>query len=95
MHLRIVQATSLPSKKDLQFFDSQQRVSPPRKSVVLRLSDVDTAEERGLVPGQNWAGYAGRKLLRQKRDTLSEATVTLRTVVTFVTWLIPRTEFLV
>ena len=30
-----------------------------------------------------------------QRDTLSEATVTLRTVVTFVTWLISRTEFLV
>jgi len=30
-----------------------------------------------------------------ERDTLSEATVTLRTVVTFVTWLISRTEFLV
>ena len=30
-----------------------------------------------------------------KRDTLSEATVTIRTVVTFVTWLISRTEFLV
>jgi len=29
-----------------------------------------------------------------QRDTLSEATVTLRTVVTFVTWLISRTEFL-
>ena len=31
----------------------------------------------------------------RERDTLSEATVTLRTVVTFVTCLIPRTEFLV
>ena len=30
-----------------------------------------------------------------KWDTLSEATVTFRTVVTFVTWLISRTEFLV
>ena len=30
-----------------------------------------------------------------KRDTLSEATVTIRTVVTFVTCLISRTEFLV
>jgi len=30
-----------------------------------------------------------------ERDTISEATVTLRTVVTFVTWLISRTEFLV
>jgi len=30
-----------------------------------------------------------------ERDTLSEVTVTLRTVVTFVTWLISRTEFLV
>jgi len=30
-----------------------------------------------------------------QRDTLSEATVTLRTVVTFVTWLISRSEFLV
>jgi len=32
---------------------------------------------------------------RFKRDTLSEATVTLRTVVTFVTCMISRTEFLV
>jgi len=30
-----------------------------------------------------------------QRDTLSEVTVTLRTVVTFVTWLISRTEFLI
>jgi len=30
-----------------------------------------------------------------QRDTLSEAVVSLRTVVTFVTWLISRTEFLV
>ena len=28
-----------------------------------------------------------------KRDTLSEAMVSLRTVVTFVSWLISRTEF--
>jgi len=28
-----------------------------------------------------------------ERDTLSEAVVSLRTVVTFVTWLISRTEF--
>jgi len=28
-----------------------------------------------------------------ERDTLSEAAVSLRTVVTFVTWLISRTEF--
>ena len=28
-----------------------------------------------------------------ERDTLSEAVVLLRTVVTFVTWLISRTEF--
>ena len=39
--------------------------------------------------GKNW-----EKKWKQ-RDTLSEATVTLRTVVTFVTWLISRTEFLV
>ena len=32
---------------------------------------------------------------RKQRDTLSEAAVTLRTVVTFVTCLISRTEFLV
>ena len=30
-----------------------------------------------------------------ERDNLSEATEALRTVVTFVTWLISRTEFLV
>jgi len=30
---------------------------------------------------------------RNKRDTLSEAVVSLRTVVTFVTWLISTTEF--
>jgi len=30
-----------------------------------------------------------------ERDTLSEAAVSSRTVVTFVTWLIFRTEFLV
>ena len=28
-----------------------------------------------------------------ERDTLSEAVVSLRTLVTFVTWLISRTEF--
>ena len=28
-----------------------------------------------------------------ERDTLSEAAVSVRTVVTFVTWLISRTEF--
>ena len=28
-----------------------------------------------------------------ERDTLSEAVVSLRTVVTFVTWLISKTEF--
>jgi len=33
--------------------------------------------------------------LWSERDTLSEVTVTLRTVVTFVVWLISRTEFLV
>jgi len=30
-----------------------------------------------------------------ERDNLSEAAVSLRSVVTFVTWLISRTEFLV
>ena len=30
---------------------------------------------------------------RYQRDTLSEAVVSLRTLVTFVTWLISRTEF--
>jgi len=34
-----------------------------------------------------WSGY------KYKRDALSEAAVTLRTVVTFVTCLISRTEF--
>jgi len=29
----------------------------------------------------------------RERDTLSEAVVSLRTLVTFVTWLISRTEF--
>jgi len=29
----------------------------------------------------------------EERDTLSEAVVSLRTLVTFVTWLISRTEF--
>jgi len=33
------------------------------------------------------------RLASEKRDTLSEAVVSLRTVVTFVTWLISRTEF--
>ena len=28
-----------------------------------------------------------------ERDTLSEAVVSLRTLITFVTWLISRTEF--
>ena len=32
--------------------------------------------------------------LFDERDTLSEAVVSLRTVVTFVTWLLSRTEFL-
>jgi len=31
--------------------------------------------------------------LNKERDTLSEAVVSLRTVVTFVTWLISRTIF--
>jgi len=29
-------------------------------------SDVDTAEERGLIPGKTWAGYVGRELPRQR-----------------------------
>jgi len=32
-------------------------------------------------------------VLYEKRDTLSEAVVSIRTLVTFVTWLISRTEF--
>ena len=32
---------------------------------------------------------------KKERDTLSEAVVSLRTVITFLTWLISRTEFLV
>jgi len=34
--------------------------------VGVRLSDVDTAEEQGLIPGKTWAAYAGSKLLRQR-----------------------------
>ena len=36
---------------------------------------------------------ASERRVGDKRDTLSEAVVSLRTVVTFVTWLISRTEF--
>jgi len=36
--------------------------------------------------------FSRGRLASEKRDTLSEAVVSLRIVVTFVTWLISRTE---
>jgi len=49
------------------------------------------------APVHDWAHFVNLHGRREpfQRDTLSEATVTLRTVVTFVTCLISRTEFLV
>jgi len=40
-----------------------------------------------------WVAQSYRIVHGGERDTLSEAAVSSRTVVTFVTWLISRTEF--
>jgi len=55
---------------------------------LLRLSDRDSerACQSPLSQRENCS-------MRVERDTLSEAVVSLRTVVTFVTWLISKTEF--
>ena len=45
----------MQTEKNLQFVDGREAVSPPLKMVGLRSSDVDTAEERGLIPGKAWA----------------------------------------
>jgi len=50
----------------IESFNGRQKVSPPLKTVGLWSSDVDTAEERGLIPGETWGSDAGRKLSRQR-----------------------------
>ena len=52
---------------------------------------VATAGHGGLV-GKGRRGAFDRD---EERDTISEAVVSLRTVVTFVTWLISRQSFLI
>ena len=48
----LVQASSPPTEENLHFFDVLQAVSPLLKMVGLRSFDVDTAKERGLIPGK-------------------------------------------
>jgi len=61
-------------------------------AVYTKLWYLPTAAGDYNEPLEQWRK---RNIQIHERDTLSEATVTLRTVVTFVTWLISRTEFLV
>ena len=53
---------------------------------------TDRPRARGGDGGEGRERERGR-LASEKQDALSEVVVSLRTVVTFVTWLISRTEF--
>ena len=58
---------------------------------ILHTSALSTQTDHGHGGGR---GERERgKIASEKQDTLSEVVVSLRTVATFVTWLISRTEF--